>query len=109
MYGEIQPEIMIPTAPTALYGQSCKVGNSSRDNPNIYEVPSQNHPLQGLVKAPLGHHPTIGDIVSNRYLFGDVKPSPNYRDIGHPTPALPLLVVPDRARPGPQGPQGTTS
>ena len=39
--------------------------------------------IQGLVNVPIEHHPTIGDIISNRYLFWWCSKSPK-RDIYQP-------------------------
>ena len=42
-----------------------------------------NHHVQGLVNVPIEHHPTIGDIISDRYLKVMFK-IPNSRDIYQP-------------------------
>ena len=42
--------------------------------------------IQGLVDVPIKHQPTIGDIIANRYLEGDVQ-NPQKGTFIVPTPA----------------------
>ena len=52
---------------------------------------------QGLVNVQIEHHPSMGDIISNRYCFGDVKPIPkkgHFPTLSKSVSPTPWLVKP---------------